>query len=95
MGGTGGASKSLPFLREAPGGRSIVSITEVVEINTGSEMSALAIDFFRKTPCLFIGCTVLGLKAGALGVVGFGVVGFDTGGVWLLANGGIGELGCE
>lgn len=72
-----------------------MSITDVVEMKTGSEMSALATDFFRNIACLFTGCTVLGLKAGALGVAGLGVVGLDTGGVWLLENGGIGEVGCE
>lgn len=90
IGGTGGASGSLPFLRDAPAGRLTVSITDVVERKTGSEMSAFAIDLFRSTPCLCRGCTVLGLKACALGVVGF-----ETGGVWLAGNGGIGEEGCD
>jgi ABC-type amino acid transport system permease subunit len=87
-GGTGGALCSCPFLRDAPAGRLIVSITEVVERKTGSEISDFAIDFFRNTPCLFIGCTMLGLKAAALGVVGL-----ETGGVWLEENSGIGEVG--
>lgn len=89
IGGTGGASGSLPFLRDAPAGRSTKSITDVVDRKTGSEMSALATDFFRSTPCRVRGCTVLGLKAVMLGVVGL-----ETGGVWLVANGGMGELGC-
>jgi hypothetical protein len=76
----------MPFFNDAPGGRLTVSMTEVVETKTGSEMSDFAIDFFLKTPCLIIGCTVLGLKAAV-----FGVVGFDTGGVWLAENGGTGD----
>lgn len=54
----------------------MVSIEEVVERNTGSEISDFAMDFFRSTPVLVNGCTVLGLNAAALGVVGF-----ETGGV--------------
>lgn len=61
---------------------------DVVDKKTGSEMSDLAIDFLRNIPCLIRGCTVLGLNAAALGVVGF-----DTGGVWLAEKGGIGEVG--
>jgi hypothetical protein len=90
IGGTGGASFSIPFFREAPAGRLIVSMEEVVERNTGSEISDFAIDFFRRTPVLVNGCTVLGLKAVTLGVVGF-----ETGGVWLAENGGTGDAGCE
>ena len=90
VGGTGGASFSIPFFREAPAGRLIVSIEDVVERKTGSEISDFAIDFFRSTPVLVNGCTVLGLKAVVLGVVGF-----ETGGVWLAENGGTGEVGCE
>lgn len=66
----------MPFFREAPAGRLMVSIEEVVERNTGSEISDFAMDFFRSTPVLVNGCTVLGLNAAALGVVGF-----ETGGV--------------
>jgi hypothetical protein len=90
MGGTGGASFSIPFFREAPAGRLIVSMEDVVDKNTGSEISDFAIDFFRSIPVLVNGCTVLGLKAAVLGVVGF-----DTGGVWLAENGGSGDVGCE
>jgi hypothetical protein len=53
IGGTGGGTKgSAPFLREAPGGRSTVSMMDVVDTKTGSEISLLAIDFLRNTPCL-------------------------------------------
>jgi hypothetical protein len=87
IGGTGGATKgSAPFLREAPGGRSTVSMTEVVDTNTGSDISLLAIDFLRSWPCLTKGCAELGVKAAA-----FGVVGFDVGGVGLEENGGTGD----
>ena len=68
----------------------MVSIEDVVERNTGSEISDFAMDFFRSTPVLVSGCTVLGLNAAALGVVGF-----ETGGVWLAENGGTGDVGCE
>jgi hypothetical protein len=60
------------------------SMEDVVERKTGSDISDFATDFFRSMPCL--GCTVLGLKA-----VAFGVVGFETGGVWFAENGGIGD----
>lgn len=73
-GGTGGAAWSTPFFREAPAGRLIRSIDDVVDRKTGSEMSVFAIDFFLSMPCR--GCIVLGLKAAA-----FGVEGLDTGGV--------------
>jgi hypothetical protein len=48
-GGTGGGllSSSIPFLKLAPAGREIVSITDVVEIRIGSEMSVFWMDFFR------------------------------------------------
>jgi hypothetical protein len=75
IGGTGGALCSCPFFKDAPAGRLIVSITEVVETKTGSEISDFAIDFLRNIPCLE-GCTMLGLKATV-----FGVVGLETGGV--------------
>lgn len=78
----------MPFFKEAPGGRLTVSMTEVVDTNTGSEMSDFAIDFFLSMPCLIMGCTALGLKAAV-----FGVVGLDTGGVWFADRGGSGE-GC-
>jgi hypothetical protein len=74
IGGTGGASCSLPFFNEAPAGRLTVSIVDVDDMNTGSDMSLFAIDFFRSIPCL--GCIVLGLNAAALGVDGL-----ETGGV--------------
>jgi|TARA_R110002003_G_scaffold113_3_gene9835 hypothetical protein len=86
IGGTGGAAGSIPFFKDAPGGRLTVSITEVVDRKTGSEMSDFAMDFLRSMPCRTIGCTALGLKAAA-----FGVVGLETGGVWFAENGGIGE----
>jgi hypothetical protein len=80
----------MPFLRDAPAGRLTVSMTDVVDRKTGSEISDLATDFFRSTFCRVRGWTVLGLKAAALGVAGF-----DTGGVWLAEKGGIGDVGCE
>ena len=63
-----------------------VSMTEVVDRNTGSEISHLAIDFFRNTPCRINGWPAPGLKAAM-----FGVVGFEAGGVWVAENGGTGE----
>lgn len=87
IGGTGGGAESMPFLREAPAGRLIVSMTEVVEMNTGSEISYFAIDFFRRGPAFAIGGpAALGLKASATGVPGF-----ETGGVLLAENGGTGD----
>jgi hypothetical protein len=61
-------------------------MTEVVDTNTGSDISLLAIDFLRSWPCLTKGCAELGVKAAA-----FGVVGFDVGGVGLEENGGTGD----
>lgn len=78
---------SIPFLSDAPGGKLTVSMTDVVDKKTGSEMSDFATDFFRSMPCLIMGWTVLGLKAAALGVVGF-----ETGGVWFAEKGGIGDV---
>lgn len=76
---------SEPFI-SAASGRLTVSMTDVVDKNTGSEISDFATDFLRNIPCLIRGCTVLGLKPGA-----FGVVGFEAGGVWLAENEGTGE----
>ena len=85
-GGSGGAL-SMPFLREAPAGRLTVSMTEVVEMKTGSDISDLAIDFFRSGPAFAMGWgAALGLNAGITGVPGF-----ETGGVLLAENGGTGE----
>jgi hypothetical protein len=86
IGGRGGAS--LPFLREAPGGRLTVSMTEVVDRKIGSEISAFAIDFFRSVPVLGImaAAPALALKLGAIGVVVP-----ETGGVWFAEKGGTGE----
>jgi hypothetical protein len=84
MGGTGGALCSIPFFKDAPAGRFTVSMTDVVDRKTGSDMSDLATDFFLSMPCLI--CMVPGLKAAALGVVGL-----ETGGVWFAENGGIGD----
>jgi hypothetical protein len=84
IGGTGGASCSAPFFNEAPAGRLTVSIVDVDDMNTGSDISLFAIDFFRSMPCL--GCIVLGLNAAALGVEGL-----ETGGVWFAENGGTGD----
>lgn len=87
IGGTGGGTNgSEPFFNDAPAGRLTVSMTDVVERNTGSEISDLAIDFLRNIPCLIIGCTAPGLKAAA-----FGVVGFEAGGVGVAEKGGTGE----
>jgi hypothetical protein len=86
IGGTGGVSYSIPFLSDAPAGRLTVSITDVVDKNTGSEISDFATDFFRSIPCLIIGWMALGLKAAV-----FGVVGLETGGVWLAEKEGSGD----
>lgn len=37
----------MPFLRDAPGGKSTVSTVDVEEIKVGSEISALEMVFFR------------------------------------------------
>ena len=73
IGGTGGAA-SMPFRRDAPAGKSIVSTTEVVEISTGSPISDFLIDILREraafAPALasrFGALTVAG-NAGATGV---------------------------
>jgi hypothetical protein len=50
IGGTGGGACSTPFLNDAAAERLMVSMTEVVERKIGSEMSALATDFFRSGP---------------------------------------------
>ena len=56
IGGTGGgAYGSEPFFSDAPAGRLTVSMTDVVDKKTGSEISDLAIDFLRSTPCLMFG----------------------------------------
>lgn len=47
IGGKGGGTSPMPFLREAPAGSSMVSTTDVEETNLGSEMRDLAIDFLR------------------------------------------------
>jgi hypothetical protein len=86
IGGTGGASGSAPFFSDAPAGRLTVSMTDVVDRKTGSEMSDFAIDFFLSIPCRIMGCMVLGLKAVALGVEGL-----ETGGVWFAEKGGMGD----
>lgn len=48
-GGAGARISSMPFLRDAPGGRSTVSTVEVDDINVGSEISALETVFFRRS----------------------------------------------
>jgi hypothetical protein len=86
IGGTGGVSYSIPFFNDAPAGKFTVSITEVVDKKTGSEMSDFAIDFFRSIPCLIIGWMALGLKAAV-----FGVVGLEIGGVLVAEKAGSGD----
>lgn len=46
-GGMGGANSCMPFLRLAPGGRAIVSTTEVLEMNVGSPISVFWMDRLR------------------------------------------------
>jgi len=77
----------MPFLSEAPGGKLTVSTTDVVETNIGSDISDLAIDFFRRVPTFGIG----GGTAFGLNLVAIGVPGFDTGGVLLAEKGIRGE----
>lgn len=86
--GTGGTS-FIPFIKDAPAGRSTVSMTDVVEISLGSEISVFLMDIFR---CVGFRPKVddertLGLlpapgKEGAMGVEDA-----ETGGVGLPANG--------
>jgi hypothetical protein len=80
-GGTGGGC-SKPFLREAPVGRLIVSITDVAEMKTGSEMSDFCIDFLRCETTLLDGIVPLEPKDEATGVVEA-----EIGGVELAENG--------
>lgn len=87
IGGTGGAS--MPFRSEAPGGRSMVSTTEVVEIKTGSPISDFLTDIFRGRPAFMLAAAS---KFGVLAdgnAPAVGVVDDEIGGVWL-ANGLIG-----
>ena len=83
MGGRGGGA-SIPFFSDAPGGRSTVSMTEVAEINTGSEISDFTIDFLR-VPAFVSACVF------ALNVDTTGVEAAEMGGVALAEKGGIGE----
>lgn len=88
IGGTGGGTcGSDPFFNDAPAGKLTVSMTDVVERKTGSEISDLAIDFLRNMPCRIGGCAAVALKAAA-----FGVVGFEVGGVGVAENGGTGDV---
>lgn len=78
MGGTGGGL-SMPFLREAPAGRSMVSTFEVEERSaTGSEMSCLLTVFLRRGTWRSEGPGGIG---GGVGELAEGVFGPDTGGV--------------
>lgn len=88
-GGIGGALISLPLVREDPGGRLTVVILEVDEMNMGSEMSDLLIDFLRiegapgsEPPCpvgVLVpepagdGCTNAGVGLTTNGAVGEGL----------------------
>ena len=66
MGGTGGGL-SIPFLKEAPGGRSTVSTFEVEESNaTGSEISCLLIVFLRRGTWRSVGPGGIGGGVGEL-----------------------------
>jgi hypothetical protein len=76
IGGTGGGGGSIPFLSDAPGGRSTVSITEVADMNTGSDISDFAIDFLRVPD--FVSVLVLWLVLNELPT---GVLDPDIGGV--------------
>lgn len=85
IGGTGGGC-SIPFFNDAPAGRLIVSITEVVERKMGSEMSAFAMDFFRSVPVLGIIAPAPALNEGSTGVEVP-----ETGGVFAAEYGGTGD----
>lgn len=87
IGGTGGGA-SVPFLKDAPFGRLIVSMTEVVDKKMGSDISALLMDFLRRVPVegIMAPAPTLVLKAAATGVEVP-----ETGGVLLAEKGGIGE----
>jgi hypothetical protein len=87
IGGSGGGS-SLPFFKDAPAGKLTVSITEVVDKNMGSEISALLMDFFRSVPLVGMIAAAPVWNTGAIGVEAP-----DTGGVFLAEVGGIGD-GC-
>lgn len=84
--GTGGTS-SIPFMRDAPAGKSTVSMTEVVDMSLGSDISVFLMDILRFVDFLpkvadermF---TLLPGKVGAIGVEDA-----DIGGVGLPVNG--------
>ena len=78
MGGTGGGL-SMPFLKEAPGGRSTVSTFEVEESSaTGSEISCLLMVFLRRGTWRRVGPGGMG---GGVGELATGVFGPEMGGV--------------
>jgi hypothetical protein len=85
IGGSGGGV-SVPFFKDAPAGKLMVSITEVVERNMGSDISALLIDFFRKVPVVGMMAAAPELNTGATGVEAP-----ETGGVFFAENGGTGD----
>ena len=58
----------MPFFSDAPAGRLIVSITEVVDRKMGSDMSAFAMDFLRSVPALGMMAAAPVLNAGLTGV---------------------------
>src|ERR1700761_538431 len=91
IGGTGGASSSMPLLKEAPEGRSTVSMTEVVEISFGSDISDFLIDCFRMPGFRRDGidATVLVLLFGKEVITGVDAA--EIGGVGFDAKGPIGD----
>lgn len=82
IGGTGGGG-SMPFFKDAPAGKSTVSMTEVPETKIGSEISDFTIDFLRTGPVF--------PKGAGLNDAATGVFGPETGGVLLAENGGTGD----
>ena len=54
-GGIGGAFVVMPFWRDDPGGRLTVVTLDVEEMNLGSDMSDLLIDFFRTVAAMVVG----------------------------------------
>ena len=83
MGGKGGGA-SIPFLSEAPGGRSTVSMTEVAEMNIGSEISDFTMDFLRTPSLVAVGFAALNVET-------TGVDEAEIGGVAFAENGGTGD----
>lgn len=77
----------MPFMRDAPTGKSTVSMTDVVEMSLGSEISVFLMDIFRFVVLRpnVADDRMFGLLPGKEGAIG--VDDAETGGVGLPAKG--------